>query len=172
MFSCEICYIFNKTFFYRILPVAASAFIRSTHAQQTLVLMKMSWRRLEGAFRLRLQMTSSRRLQDVLIKTNTFALLIRLQKTSSRRLQDVLIQTNIFVLVIRLQDMFKTCSRRVQTYWRCLAKTSSRRLAKNPLKHLQYVLKTFQKPLHNVFNTSSRRLSKMSLRLFPDVLSS
>ena len=30
-----------------------------------------------------------RRLQDVLIKTNMFALALRLQKTSSRRLQDV-----------------------------------------------------------------------------------
>ena len=32
MFPIEICYIFKNTFFYRISPVAASAFIRSTHA--------------------------------------------------------------------------------------------------------------------------------------------
>ena len=84
------------------------------------------WRCLEDVLKAPFVFVFRWRLQDVLIKTNTFALLIRLQKTSSRRLQDVLIQTNIFVLVIRLQDMFKTCSRRVQTYWRCLAKTSWR----------------------------------------------
>ena len=41
-----------------------------------------------------------RRLQDVLIKTNIFALVIRLQKTSSRRFKGVLQK--------RLQDIFKT----------------------------------------------------------------
>ena len=53
------------------------------------------WRRLEEVFRLR--------LQDVLMKTNVFTLLIRLQKTSSRRFdQDQ---------YIRLQDVFKTYHR-------------------------------------------------------------
>ena len=37
------------------------------------------WRRLEDVFCLRLQKTSSRRLQDVLIKTNTFGLVIIIQ---------------------------------------------------------------------------------------------
>ena len=41
--------------------------------------MKTSWRRLEDVFCLRLQKTSSRRLQDVLIKTNTFGLVIIIQ---------------------------------------------------------------------------------------------
>ena len=41
-----------------------------------------------------------------------------------RRLQDVLIKTNIFALVIRLQDVFKTFSRRFQDVF----KTPSRRL--------------------------------------------
>ena len=50
-----------------------------------------------------------RRVQDVLIKRNIFALVISLQKTTARRLQDVL--GNIFVLVIRLLDAFKTFSR-------------------------------------------------------------
>ena len=65
----------------------------------------------EDVFRLRLQKTSSRRLQDVLIKTNMFALALRLQKTSSRRLQDVFktfsrrLQD---VLQRYLQDVFKT----------------------------------------------------------------
>ena len=78
-------------------------------SQQTFVLMKTSF-----FFVVR------RHLEDVLIKTNIFILLIRLQ--------DFLIKTNIFVLVIRLQDVFKTSSRR-------LAKTSSR--------HLEDVFKTF-----------------------------
>ena len=51
-----------------------------------------------------------RRLQDVLIKRNIFALLIVFR----RRLQDVFIKINIFVLVIRLQDVFKTSSRHLQ----------------------------------------------------------
>ena len=74
-----------------------------------------------------------RRLQDVLMKTNIFLLIIRLQKTSSRRLQDVLVKTNIFVLAIRLQDVFKTFSRRLQDIFKTscqdVFKTSSRRLA-------------------------------------------
>ena len=46
--------------------------------------------------------------EDVLIKTNMFALALRLQKTSSRCLQDILVKANIFVLAIRLQGIFKT----------------------------------------------------------------
>ena len=65
--------------------------LREEGTQQTFVLMKTSWRRLEGVFRFRLQRTSSRRLQDILSKTNMFALALRLQKTPSRRLQDVLV---------------------------------------------------------------------------------
>ena len=98
-------------------------------SQQTFVLMKTSWRRL----------------QDVLITTNMFALAfktssrclgqdqyIRLGHMSSRLLQDVLVKTNIFVLAIwRLQDVFKASSRRLQdvfkTYSRHPAKISSRR---------------------------------------------
>ena len=67
----------------------------------------------EDVFRLRLQKTSSSRLQDVLIKTNIFAIVIRLQKTSSRRLQEVLVKTNIFVLAIHPKDVFKKFSRRL-----------------------------------------------------------
>ena len=64
-------------------------FLVSSH--QTLILMKKSF-----------IFVSRRRLQDVLIKTNVFALVRRLQKTSSRDLQDNLIKINIFVLVKRL----------------------------------------------------------------------
>ena len=91
----------------------------------------------------------SRRLQDVLIKTNIFALLIRLQKTSARRLdQDQ---------YIRLDHMY---SRRLQDFF----KTSSRRFATTCLRRFQEVFKMFCK---NVYKTSSRRLQdvlKMSSR--------
>ena len=90
----------------------------------------------------RLQNTSSRRLQGVLIKTNIFVLAIRLKgvfKTSSRRLQDVLPR--------RLQHVLKTSSRHFQdifkTSWQDIFKTSS--------KLLQDV---FQKRLQDVFKTS------------------
>ena len=108
-------------------------------------------------------------LQDVLIKTNIFALVIRLQKASSRRLQDVLIQTNIFVLVIRLQDVFKTSCKRV-------FQTSSRRL-KEVLKSFQDFFKISSRPLaktscKSVFKKSSRCLQevlKTSSRLPQDI---
>ena len=68
----------------------------------------------EDVFRLRLQKTSSGRLQEVLIKTNMFALALRLQKTSSRRLgQDQYICLG-HMSSRRLQDVFKTSSRRLQ----------------------------------------------------------
>ena len=80
------------------------------------------WIHLEDVFGLR--------LQDVLIKTNIFALLIHLQKMSSRLLH----QDQYIRLSIRFQDVFKTSSR-----------------------HLQDVFKTFWKRLQDVFKTSSRR---------------
>ena len=43
---------------------------------------------------------------------------------SSRRLQEVLVKTNIFLLAVRLQDVFKTFSRRLRDVF----KTSSRHL--------------------------------------------
>ena len=110
-------------------------------SQQTFVLMKTSWRRL-----------SSLSSEDVLIKTNMFALALRLQKTSSRRLgQDQYIRLG-YTSSRRLQDVFKTSSRR-------LAKTSSR--------HLQDVL---PRRLQDVFKTSSRHVANTSWRHFQDVL--
>ena len=64
------------------------------------------WKRLKEVFRLRLQKTPPKRLQDMLIKMNIFALVICLQNTSWRRLQDILLKTDIFVK--RRQDVFKT----------------------------------------------------------------
>ena len=100
-------------YIYRNKAYALSFMTYKVLTQQTFVLMKTSWRRLDDVFRLRLRKTSLRRLQDVLIKANIFASALRLQKTPSRRLQDVLVKTNIFVLAIRLQDVFKTFSRRI-----------------------------------------------------------
>ena len=89
-------------------------FVVISPPQQTFVLMKRSWRHLS--------FSSS---EDVLIKTNMFALTLRLQ--------DVLVKTNIFVLAIRLQDVFKTSCKNV-------FKTSSRRLAKISSRRFQDVL--------------------------------
>ena len=117
-----------------------------------------SWRRLQDVFRLRLQKTSwSRRI--------CLPLALRLQKTSSRRLQDVLVKTNIFVLAICLQDVFKTSSRRLQDVFN----TSSRRFqdvfktssSKTSSGRFQDVFKTSCK---QVFKTSSRRLQDVSSR--------
>ena len=116
----------------------------------------------EDVFGLRLQKTSSRCLQDVLIKTNIFALVIRLQ--------DVFIKTNIFVLVIRLQDVFKTSSTRFQD----LFKTSSRcfeNVFKTSSRHLQDVFKTYYQvklflvtQFQDVIDTYSKRFWDVLLR--------
>ena len=67
--------------------------------------------------------TSSRPLQDVLPRRlqDIFSLVLRLQNTSGRRRQDVLIMINIFVLAIHLQNVFKTSSIELQdVLQRCL----------------------------------------------------
>ena len=106
------------------------------------------WRRLEDIFRLRLQKTSSRRLEDVLIKTNMFALALRLQKTSSRRLdQDEYVRLSL----MSSEDVFKTSSRRLgQDQYICLGHMSSRRL-------------------QDVFKASSRLPAKISSRRFQGI---
>ena len=118
-------------------------------SQQTFVLLKTSWRRLEYVFHFRLQKSSSRRLEDILIKTNIFALIIRLQKTSSRPLgQDQFIRLG------------HTSSRR-------LAKTFSRFLEDVFQRCLQDVFKTYHQVklfllirLRGIFNTLLRRTTK------------
>ena len=94
----------------------------------------------------------NRRLQDVLMKTNIFLLIIRLQKTSSRRLgQDQYIRL-VHTSSRRFQDVFKT---------------SSRRLANTSWRHLQDVLKTYHQvkvflltSLWEAFNMFVRRTAK------------
>ena len=114
--------------------------------------LKTSWRRL-----------SSLSSEDVLIKTNMFALALRLQKTSSRRLAKTSsrhLQDVLKMFWRRLQDVLKTSSRR-------LVKMSSRRLQ----KRLQDIFKTFWRCLQDVFETSSRGLTRMPSRCFEDVSS-
>ena len=111
----------------------------------------------EEVFILRLRKTSSRRLQDVFMKTNLS-----------------LLKTNIFVLSIRLQDVFKMFSRRLQDIF----KTSSRRLAITSSRRFQdvfktsckIVFKTSSRHLQDVFKTSSRRLANTSWRHLQEVL--
>ena len=121
-----------------------------------------------------------RRLQDVLIKTNIFTILIRLQKTSSRRLdQDQYIRLG-HMSSRRLQDVFrrlaKISSKHLQDVLekrlQDIFKTSSRRLANASSRHLQDVFKTPLRCFEDVFKTSPRRLAKMSSRRFQNVLSS
>ena len=98
------------------------------------------WRRLKDVFRLRLQKTSSRRLDQDEYVCLSLTSSEDVFKTSSRRLgQDQYIRLG-YTSSRRLQDVFKT---------------SSRRLAKRSSRHLQDVLK-------NVFKTSSRRIIKLN----------
>ena len=107
------------------------------------------------------------RLDEDVLKTS-FVFVFR------RRLQDVLIKTNIFALALRLEKT--SWSRPIYSSWLYVFKTSSRRLAKTSSRHLQDVFKTssrrLQDVLKNVCKTSSRRLAKISSRRFQDVLSS
>ena len=90
--------------------------------------------------------TSSRRFQDVF-------------KTSSKCLQDVLVKTSIFVLANCLQDVCKTFLRRLAK------KSSRRfeDVLKTSWSIPIYlcwldVFKTYSRRLQNIFKTSSRRL--------------
>ena len=113
----------------------------------------------EDVFCLRPQKTSWRRIQDVLIKTNMFALALGLQKTSSRCLGQ-----NEY---IRLGH---TSSRRLQDIF----KTSCQDVFKMSSKCLQDVLKNFFKRssrrLQDVLKTSSRHLQDVLQRYLQDVL--
>ena len=111
---------------------------------QTFVLMKTSWRRLEGVFCLHLQKTSWSR--PIYLSWSY------LFKTSSRRSQ-------------ALSRLAKTSSRH-------LAKTSSRHLQdvfKTSSRHLQNVFKTSSRRFENVIKTSSRHLQDFLQRCHQDV---
>ena len=99
--------------------------------------MKTPWRRLEDVFRLGLQKTSSRRLQDEYILINHTSS-EDVFKTSSRRFQEV----------------FRTSSRRFQDIF----KISWKNVFKTPSRHIQDVLKTSSRHLAN---TSWRHLRRL-----------
>ena len=88
-------------------------------------------------------------LQDIMIKTNMFDILIRLQKTSWRRLdQDQ---------YIRLRHTSSRCLQEV-------FKTSSSRLQDVLQKHLQDIFKTLSRRFADVFKTSCKDIFKMLSR--------
>ena len=125
----------------------------------------------EDVFRLRLQKTSSRRLdQDEYIGVNHMSPEDVFKNTSSRRLQEVLVKTNIFVQVALLQDVFKTSSRSLQGVLkrpsRHLAKTSSKRLQDVLQKHLQDIFKAFSRHFEDFFKTSSIHLQNVCKDVF------
>ena len=122
-------------------------------SEQTFVLMKTSFVFL---FRTR--------LQDVLIKTNIFALVIRFQKTSLSRPTYSSLPYVFKKSSRRFQDVFKTSSI-------CLAKTSVILLQDVLQKRLQDIFKKSSSLFADVVKTSSRRLGKMSSRRFQDVSS-
>ena len=116
------------------------------------------WRRIEDVFRLRLQKTFSRRLQDVLSRgkysSNSYVFTRRLQdgfKTSwsrPRRLQD------IFKNYSRcFEYIFKTSSRR-------FAKISSRRFQDVSWSYFTFFVNTFWKCLWDIFKTFLRCTAK------------
>ena len=117
------------------------------------------WRHLEDVFHFLLKTSSSGRTYS------PYSYLFR------RRLQDVLINTNIFVLVIRFQDVLKTFSRRLQrkdfppsqTFLIRLQYVLAINLPKTPSRLLEDVLKTC---LQDVFKAFSRRHQEV----FQDVL--
>ena len=117
------------------------------------------WRRLEDVFHLRLQETSPRRLQDVLIKRNIFVLVIRLQKkiSSRRHAQDQYIRFG-HTSSRRLQNLFKTS-------YKIVFKTSSRRLAKMFSRRFQEVSSSSTV----LVNASSRRIQHVSETSCKDV---
>ena len=75
-----------------------------------------------------------------------------------RRLEDVLIKTNIFVLVIRLQDVLPRRLQNVfKTFWRRLLD-----VLKTFSKRFQDIFKTSSWRFEDVFKTFSRRIIKLN----------
>ena len=84
-----------------------------------------------------------------------------------RRLQDVLIKTNMFALALRLQDVFKTSwSRPIYSSWLYVFKKSSRRFQdvfKTSSRCFEDVFKMSSKHLQDLFKASSRRLGRRKI---------
>ena len=117
-------------------------------SQQTFVLMKTSWRRLEDVFHIHLQKTSwSRRTYSLYSYVFRRRLdqdqYIRLGHTSSRRSHDFFKTSTRRLAKMsskRLQDVFKTSSRRLKTSCYDVFKTSCKNIFKTSSRRLQDVL--------------------------------
>ena len=90
---------------------------------------------------------------------------IRLPSSSS---EDVLIKTNIFALVIRLQKT--SWSRPVYSFWPYVFKLSSRRFQDVFKTSCKNIFKASSRCFQDVFKMSSRHLQDVLLRRFQDVL--
>ena len=123
----------------------------------------------------------SRRLQDVLKTFWSRRMYFPCSYVFRRFLQDVLIKTNIFVLVMHLQDIFKMFSRRLakasSRHLQDVFKTSSRRLTKMSSRHLPDAFKTYNQVKlllltrlqDEIFNMFLRRIAKtiIYIKIFP-----
>ena len=114
------------------------------------------WRRFEDVLKTSFVFVFRRRLQDALIKTNIFTILIRLQKTSWRRLEDV------FKTSSRL--LAKASSKPFQDVF----KTSCKNVFKTPSRRFQDIFKTSSRRIEDVFNTSLRHLQDVLQRCLED----
>ena len=94
----------------------------------------------------------------------------RLQKTSSRRLQNVLIKTNIILLVICLQNVFKTFSRRPQDVFKTSFQKRLQYISKTSSRCFQDVFKTSSRLVQDILKTPSRCLQDVLQRSLQDVL--
>ena len=108
------------------------------------------------------------RLDEDVLKTS-FVFVFR------RRLQDVLIKTNMFALALRLQDVFKTSwSRPIYLSWPYVFKMSSRHFQDIFKTSCKNVLKTssirLKKRLQDIFKTSSRRFEDVFSTSCKDIL--
>ena len=125
-------------------------------SQQTFALMKISWRRLEDVLRLRLQKTSTRRLdKDEYIDFSHTSSEDIFKTPWSRRIYSswwYILKTSSFKTFC--QDVFKTSWRHQDPLERCLQdsfKTFSRRITK--LNCCCHVFKTSSRRTQHVFGT-------------------
>ena len=118
--------------------------------QQTFVLMKMSWRLLEDVFRLRLQKTSSRRLdQDEYVRLSLTSS-EDVFKTSSRSLGQDQYICLCHMSSRRLQDVFKTSSGRLQDIFKTSCKDIFKTFSKHTIKLILFYL-TCPREVFNTF---------------------
>ena len=113
------------------------------------------WRRLEDVLKMFFVFVFRRRLQDVLIKTNMFALALRFKKTSCWRLIYSSWPYIFKTSSKRFQDVFKTSSRHFENVF----KTYSRRF-QDVLSSQSVLGNTISRHLRDVFKTFLRCTAK------------